>query len=59
MLKKYLDNNLIKEFIRFNLFLAVFLGLFIYKLNKEFRLYVNYRAFNVIIIKIRYLLSLI
>ena len=57
--KKYLNNNLVKEFIRLNHSFAVLLILFIRKSNKGLRFYVNYRALNAIIIKNQYLLSLI
>ena len=57
--KKYLNDNLIKGFIRSNYsFIASFV-LFARKFNESLYLYVNYRIFNVIIIKNRYSLSLI
>ena len=57
--KKYLNNNLVKRFIRLNhLFVASFI-FFIRKFNEDLRFCVNYRAFNAIIIKNRYLLFLI
>ena len=59
ILKKYFDNNFIKGFIRLSFFLITLLVFFTRKLNEEFRLYINYRVFNVIIIKNRYLLFLI
>ena len=59
MLKKYLNDNLIKGFIRLSKFLVVSLVLFARKLDDDLRLCVDYRALNVIIIKNRYSLSLI
>ena len=59
MLKKYLNDNFIKKFIRLNHSLAASLIFFIWKLNENLRLCVNYRALNAIIIKNRCLLSLI
>ena len=59
MLKKYLKNNLIKRFIRASSLSIVSLVLFVKKLRKDLRFYVNYRDLNVIIIKNRYSLSLI
>ena len=59
MLKKYLKNSLIKKFIRVNLSLTASLIFFVKKFDEKLRFCVNYREFNVIIIKNRYLLSLI
>ena len=59
MLKKYLKNNLIKKFIRVSSSSTVSSILFIKKFDEKLRFCVNYRKFNVIIIKNRYLLSLI
>ena len=59
MLKKYLNNNLVKKFIRLNYSFVVLFVFFIRKLNEDLHLCVNYRIFNVIIIKNRYSLSLI
>ena len=59
MLKKYLNNNFVKKFIRLNYSLVVSFIFFIRKFNKDLRFYVNYRAFNAIIIKNQYSLSLI
>ena len=59
MFKKYLNNNLVKKFIRSNHSLVASLVFFIRKLNEDLRFCVNYRALNVIIIKNRYSLSLI
>ena len=59
MLKKYLNDNLVKKFIRSNYSLIVSFILFIRKFNEDLRLCVNYRILNAIIIKNRYLLFLI
>ena len=59
MLKKYLNDNFIKEFIRSNHSLAASFIFFIRKSNEDLRFCVNYRALNAIIIKNRYSLSLI
>ena len=59
ILKKYFNNNLIKKFIRLNFFSITLFILFTRKLNEKLYFYINYRALNVIIIKNRYLLSLI
>ena len=48
-LKKYLKKNLRKNFINFNNVLFFSSILFVIKFSKEFRFYVNYRKFNVII----------
>ena len=48
-LKKYLKENLRKNFISFNNALFFSSILFIIKFNEELRFYVNYRKFNVII----------
>ena len=58
-LKKYLNENLRKNFIIVNSILFVFFVLFVIKLNNNFRFCVNYRKFNVIIKRNRYLISLI
>jgi hypothetical protein len=58
-LHRYLNENLIKEFIRINRFHVVLFMMFVKKLKKELRFYVNYRVLNVITIKNRYSLSLI
>ena len=42
MLKKYLKNNLVKEFIRLSFFSVISLILFIKKLKKDLRFCVNY-----------------
>jgi hypothetical protein len=59
VLYKFLEKNLFKSFIRVSLSLVAFLVLFAKKPNKGFYFYINYRAFNIIIIKNRYLLLLI
>ena len=57
--KKYLNNNLIKEFIYSNHSFVASFVFFIRKLNEDLYFYVNYRTLNAIIIKNRYLLPLI
>ena len=57
--KKYLNEHLKKEFIVSNYALFASLVLFIEKLNKELRFYVDYRKLNVIIKRNRYFISLI
>ena len=59
ILKKYLNNNLIKRFIRSNFFSTILFILFTRKPDEEFRLYVDHYVFNIIIIKNRYSLLLI
>lgn len=51
MLKKYLDDNLAKEFIRLSSFSTALSILFTRKPDEELRLYVDYCTLNVIIIK--------
>jgi hypothetical protein len=58
-LRRYLNENLVKEFIRIRCSHVVLLVMFVKKLEKELRFYVNYRVLNVITIKNRYSLSLI
>ena len=48
-----------KNFIRFNHFSVVSFVLFVKKLKNELRFCVDYRNLNIIIIKNRYLISLI
>ena len=50
-IKKYLNKHLKKEFIVFNYALFALFILFIKKLNKNLRFYVNYRKLNAIIKK--------
>ena len=58
VLDKYIKNNIVKKFIRNNQFEIVFFVLFVRKLEKNIRLCVDYRDFNVIKIKNRYSLFL-
>ena len=50
MIKKYIDDMLRKKYIRFSISLYVVFVLIVKKLNKEFRFYIDYRAFNVLIV---------
>jgi hypothetical protein len=50
-LRRYLKENLVKEFIRVNCFYTTFLVMFVKKLETELHFYVNYRDLNVITIK--------
>jgi len=59
MFREYLNIYLKNSFIRFSRLSAALLDLFIFKINKGFRLYVNYKDLNIITIKNRYLLLLI
>jgi len=59
VLKKYLKNNLIKDFIQVSSFFAISLILFVKKSSEELRFCVNYRDLNVITVKNRYSLLLI
>ena len=59
ILKKYLDDNLVKRFIRSSFSSIVSFVLFIKKSSEELRLNVDYRALNAITIKNYYSLSLI
>jgi len=59
ILKKYLKNNLIKDFIQVSSFFAISLILFVKKSSEELRFCVNYRSLNVMTVKNRYSLSLI
>jgi len=59
VLKKYLKNNLIKDFIQVSSSLAVSSILFVKKSSEELRFCVNYRNLNVMTVKNRYSLSLI
>jgi hypothetical protein len=59
VLRKFLEKNLSKGFIRANLSPAVSLVLFAKKPSGRFCFYVDYRALNTIIIKNRYFLPLI
>jgi hypothetical protein len=59
VLKSYIEDNLIKDFIISNIFSSSVLILFIKKKDDELRLCVDYKSLNVVIIKNKYLLSLI
>jgi len=59
ILKKYLKNNLIKDFIQVSSFFAISSILFVKKSSEELRFCVNYRDLNVMTVKNRYSLSLI
>ena len=58
-LKKYIDINLVKGFIRELSLKAKALVLFILKKNGKLRLYVDYRKLNTITKKDRYVLLLV
>jgi hypothetical protein len=58
-LRKYLDENLKKDYIKLSISPIEYLILFVPKKNGELRLYVDYRQLNDIIIKDRTLLPLI
>jgi hypothetical protein len=58
-LRRYLNENLIKKFIKANRSYVVSFVMFVKKSEEELRFYVNYRALNAITIKNRYSLSLI
>jgi hypothetical protein len=58
-LKKFLEKNLAKGFIREFKSFAGALILFALKKNGSLRLYVDYQGLNTVTIKNRYLLSLI
>ena len=51
IVKKYLKNNLNKDFIQISSILIVFFVLFILKSEEELRFYFNYRKLNAIIKK--------
>ena len=59
VLKKYLDNNLIKEFIQASFSPTAFSVLFVHKPEDDLWFCVNYRGLNAIMIKNCYLLPLI
>jgi hypothetical protein len=59
MLRKYINKNLIKRYIRSSKSLARFTVFFILKKDEKLRIYVDYRKLNNITIKNRYTLSLI
>ena len=56
MLKDYLNKNIKKEYIRLSTSSAGYSILFIFKKDGKFRLCVDYRQLNNIIIKNRYIL---
>jgi len=58
-LRRYLNENLSKDFIQVNHFQMIVSVLFIKKLKEEFHFCVNYRDLNVITVKNWYFLSLI
>jgi hypothetical protein len=58
-LRRYLDKNFNKDFIRVNRFYTAFFILFVKKPSGGLRFYVNYRGLNIIIIKNKYSLPLI
>ena len=58
-MKKYFNKILNKEYIKFNILSYAILILIVKKLDKEFKIYVNYRIFNVLIILNRNISSLI
>jgi len=57
--REYLNIYLKNNFIRFSRLSAALPVLFIFKINKRLRLYVNYKNLNTITIKNRYPLLLI
>jgi hypothetical protein len=59
ILKSYIENNLIKDFITSSVFFSSALILFIKKKDDKLRLCVDYKNLNVVIIKNKYFLSLI
>jgi len=59
VLKKYLKNNLIKDFIQVSSSFAISSILFVKKPSEELRFCVNYRSLNVMTVKNQYSLPLI
>ncbi len=59
VLKKYLKNNLVKDFIQASSFFAISSILFVKKPSEELRFCVNYRGLNAMTVKNRYSLLLI
>ena len=57
--RRYLNENLNKEFIRVNRFETIVFVLFVKKFEENFRFCVNYRDLNVVIVKNKYFLFLI
>ena len=58
-MKKYLEENLKKEFISFSLTFYALLVLFVVKSNESLRFCVNYRKLNVVTKRNQCLISLI
>ena len=58
-LRRYLNNILIKKWIKLSISLASVSIFFVFKKDEKLRLYMNYRNLNTIIIKHRHLLSFI
>jgi hypothetical protein len=58
-LREYIEKNLVKGYIRLLKLLVRYLILFVPKKDGKLRIYVNYRKFNDITIKNRYILPLI
>jgi hypothetical protein len=59
VLREYINENLKKRYIRLSTLLIRYPVLFVPKLNEKLRMYVDYRQFNTITIKNRYILPLI
>ena len=59
VLREYINENLKKGYIRFSTLLIRYPVLFVPKLNGKLRMCVDYRQFNAITIKNRYILPLI
>jgi hypothetical protein len=59
MLREYINKNLKKDYIRSSILLARYPVLFVFKPNGKLRMCVDYRQFNTITVKNRYILSLI
>ena len=58
-LRRYLNNNLNKKWVKFSISFVNVLILLTFKKNKELRLYMNYKNLNAIIIKNCHFLSFI
>jgi hypothetical protein len=59
VLREYINENLKKGYIRSSILLIRYSVLFVPKLNGKLRMCVDYRQFNAIIVKNRYILFLI
>jgi len=59
VLREYINENLKKRYIRFSILLTRYPVLFVPKLNGKLRICIDYRQFNTIIVKNRYILFLI